>query len=331
MANNKWEKETDWDRLKKSNSSFNDNMFDSNLQAASFYKRNQINNYTGMYRFGKVDPFTALNGAHEVVFFTKPDLHILDKGSGGYVLNKELANNPFFIELKEKYPNVINELQKSTNSNPLSNLLFNMKIKTSNLEVPAMSSTTIDNPVNIYGTSYDYRGSSESSNDNFDFSIEFSDGKYLDTYMYFKAYEEYQILKSHGLVSPKETYITNKIIHDAIGIYKFVLDEDFETIVYYGYYCGVFFKNLPRDVFSNTEFNGGITYSIDCRAAFFEDMDPLILTDFNALTSNYRNSATTKECPIYKNGQINGERPKSAYIKQDTVHGRKVYKLKWRV
>ena len=327
----KWERETDWDRLKKSNSSFKDSMFDSHLQSAGVYARKDINNFSGMYRFGKVNPYTTLNGAHEVVFFTKPDLHILDKSSGKYKLNSELSNNPFFIELYKKYPNVIYELQKSTNSNPLSNLLFNMKIKSSNLEVPAMSSTTIDNPVNIYGTSYDYRGSSEASNDNFDFSIEFSDGKYLDTYMYFKAYEEYQILKSHGLVSPKDEYIVNKIIHDAIGIYKFVLDEDFETIVYYGYYWGVFFKSLPRDVFSNTEFNGGITYSIDCRAAFFDDMDPLILSDFNALTSKYRESSTTSESPIYKNGQVNGERPKSAYIKQDTVNGRKVYKLKWRV
>ena len=194
-----------------------------------------------------------------------------------------------------------------------------------------MSSTTIDTPVNIYGTGYDYRGSSESSNDNFDFSIEFSDNKSLDTYMYFKAYEEYQNLKSHGLVSPATKYITNKIIHDAIGIYKFVLAEDFETIIYYGYYWGVFFKSLPRDTFSNMEFSSGLSYSIDCRAAFFDDMDPLILSDFNALTSNYRNTVATSESPIYKDNELNGERPKSAYIKQSTVGGKKVYKLKWRV
>ena len=48
---------------------------------------------------------------------------IYDKRNKRYVLNKELANNPFFIELKEKYPNVINELQKSTNSNPLSTVI----------------------------------------------------------------------------------------------------------------------------------------------------------------------------------------------------------------
>ena len=330
MANN-WEKSTDWDRLKKSKSEYTDSMFNSHLRAAGFYPKNEINNFDGMYRFGKIDPYNAVKGVHEVAFFTKPDLHILDKSSGKYALNSELANNPFFIELFNKYPNVIYELQKSTNTNPFSNLLFNAKVRTSNIDVPSMSSTTIDTPVNIYGTGYDYRGSSESSNDNFDFSIEFYDDKNLNTYMYFKAYEEYQNLKTHGLVSPAEKYIVNKIIHDAIGIYKFVLDEDYETIIYYGYYWGVFFKSLPRDVFSNTEFTNGLSYSIDCRAAFFDDMDPLILSDFNNISANYRNTVATHDSPIYKNYQLNGEKPKSAHVVQTTVGNKKVYKLKWRV
>ena len=318
----------EWEKLKKSNSSYNDNMFNKHLNAAGFYKKNQIDNFDGMYRFGKIDPYNTLNDTHEVVFFTKPDLNILTSKNQ---LNPELANIPFFKELYNKYINVIYELQYSRSSNPLSNLLFNCRKAGSTMEVPSMSSTTIDNPANIYGTAYDYRGSSEASNDNFDFSLEFTDNKNLDTYMYFKAYEEYQNLKSHGLVSPDQKYITNKIIHDAIGIYKFVLGEDFETIVYYGYYWGVFFKSLPRDVFSNSDFNGGLSYSIDCRAAFFDDMDPLILSDFNKLTENYRSTVATEESPLYKNKEMNGEIAKSAYITQSTINGRSVYKLKWRV
>ena len=322
----------EWDRLKKKYpNQFNKSTFNKHLRAAGLYPKNEINVYNGMYRFGKLDPYNSVNRTFEVAFFTKPDLHILDKKSNGFSLNPELADNPFFTELCSKYPNVIYELQKSTNNNPLSNLLFNCKKAGSNLEVPSMSATTIDNPENAYGTSYDYRGSSEASNDNFDFSIEFTDTKNLDTYMYFKAYEEYQTLKSHGLVSPDTYYITNKVIHDAIGIYKFILDEDFETILYYAYYWGVFFKSLPRDVFSNTEFTNGLSYSIDCKAAFFDDMDPLILRDFNALTENYRQNIATDDSPIYKNHEMNGEVAKSAYITTATLNKRKVYKLKWRV
>ena len=325
----------EWDKLKKQNpNKFNNSMFNKHLYAAGLYPKNKINNFDGMYRFGKFDPYNMVNNTFEVAFFTKPDLHILDRDSKSkkYTLNPELASNPFFIELLNKYPNVISELQYSVKSdNPLSNLLFNTKKPGSNLEVPSMSANTIDTPVNVYGTGYDYRGSSESSNDNFDFSIEFTDNKYLDTYMYFKAYEEYQTLKSHGLVSPKDKYITNKIIHDAIGIYKFILGEDFETIIYYAYYWGVFFKSLPRDVFSNIEFNGGLSFSIDCRAAFFDDMDPLILSDFNNLTKKYRSNVATTDSPIYKNGEMNGEIVKSAHIIKTTVGNRQVYKLKWRV
>ena len=320
-----------WNSVKKKYKSNTDDMFNKHKRAAGLYPKNEINNFDGMYRFGKLDPYNAVNNTFEVAFFTKPDLHIIDKKGKGFQLNPELASSPFFNELIDKYPNVIYELQSSTNTNPLSNLLFNTKKAGSNLEVPSLSSTTIDTPANVYGTSYDYRGSSEASNDNIDFSIEFTDNKYLDTYMYFKAYEEYQILKSHGLVSPTEYYITNKIIHDSIGIYKFVLGEDFETILYYGYYWGVFFKSLPRDVFSNTEFGGGLSYSIDCRAAFFDDMDPLILRDFNALTKNYRTNVATEDSPLYKDRELNGEIVKSAYITTDKVNGRKVNKLKWRV
>lgn len=320
-----------WNSVKKKNKSINDDMFNIHKRAAGLYPKNEINNFDGMYRFGKLDTYNTVNNTFEVAFFTKPDLHIIDKKGKSFELNPELANNPFFNELIDKYPNVIYELQSSTNTNPLSNLLFNTKKPGSNLEVPSLSSTTIDTPANVYGTAYDYRGSSEASNDNIDFSIEFTDNKYLDTYMYFKAYEEYQTLKSHGLVSPTDKYITNKIIHDAIGIYKFVLGEDFETIIYYGYYWGVFFKSLPRDVFSNTEFSGGISYSIDCKAAFFDDMDPLILRDFNALTKNYRANIATEDSPLYKDRELNGEIVRSAYITTDKVNGRKVNKLKWRV
>ena len=319
-------KMTDWEKLKKQKG-YKDDIFDTHLHAAGLYRKSQINNFNGMYRFGKFDPYNTLNDTHEIVFFTKPDLNIL---SSKNKLNPDLSNNSFFKELLAKYPNVIYELQSTYSSNPLSNLLFNSRKPGSSLDVPSLSANTVDNPANIFGTAYDYRGSSEGSNDNFDFSIEFVDNKYLDTYMYFKAYEEYQNLKSHGLVGPRDYYITNKIIHDAIGIYKFVLGEDFETIIYYAYYWGVFFKSLPRDIFSNTEFNGGLNYTIDCRAAFFDDMDPLIIRDFNALTKNYRSSSTKANSPIYKNKEINGEIVKSAYITQDTIDKRKIYKLKWR-
>ena len=55
----------------------------------------------------------------------------------------------------------------------------------------------------------------------------------------------------------------NKIIHDQFSIYKFIVDEDMETIIYWGKYYGVYPTSLPRDAFSNSNFQDGLTFSIN--------------------------------------------------------------------
>lgn len=121
----------EWDQIKKKYKGYDDSMFNKHLRASGIYPKNEINNYTGMYRFGKINPYSTVNKCFEVAFFTKPDLHILDKKGKSFELNPELSNNPFFIELRDKYPNIIYELQKSASNNPFSNLLFNAKNRNS--------------------------------------------------------------------------------------------------------------------------------------------------------------------------------------------------------
>ena len=164
---------------------------------------------------------------------------------------------------------------------PFNHLLENMV--QSNLDIPGVSAESIETPSNMYGVNFSYRGSSEASDDGFDFSLEFKDTKYLPVYYFFKAYEEYEKLKHHGIIGPWIGHIQNKVLHDQYCIYKFLVAEDMETIVYYAKYYGVKSKNLPRDVFNNVQFDNGLSYTIDFNAAFVEDMNPEILIDFNAL------------------------------------------------
>ena len=320
-----------WDILKSSNSSFKDSYFDKQLNMNGLYKRNEIDVYNKIYRFGRFDPYNALQDTREYLFFTKPDLHIMEQKTGK--LNSEIKNIPFFTELKAKYPDIIYQLQSSADpyNNPFCLLLTNMV--NSNLDMPSLQSTSIDTATNVFGTSYEYRGSSEASDDNFDFSLEFRDTSHLDVYHFFRAYEEYETLKNHGLVSPMKWYITNRVLHDQIGIYKFLVDADCQTIIYYAYFCGVMFKSLPRDAFSNPNFSEGLTFSIDMKAAFVEDMNPLILRDFNYISKSYRNSNTSKESPLYDFtlGGLNGTPAVCPYISECTdISNRKRYALKWR-
>lgn len=248
--------------------------------------------FTKRYRYGLINPYQNLGNCREFLFFTKPDLALYDRDETGHIkenkLRDELGSILFWSQLEQKFPEIISCLQSSipstnrTVNDPFNHLLENMV--QNNLDVPGISSEMIETPSNMYGVNYHYRGSSEASDDGFDFSLEFKDTKYLPVYNFFKAYEEYEKLKHHGIVGPWEGYITNKVLHDQYCIYKFLTLDDMETIVYYAKYYGVKSKNLPREVFSNVNFDNGLSYSIDFNAAFVEDMNPEILIDFNMLS-----------------------------------------------
>jgi hypothetical protein len=243
------------------------------------------------FRYGVYNPYSNLTNCREILFFTKPDLNITE--------NQILFNNVFWNELKSKFPQILRDLQSSNSEdkNPFINLLGNMVQST--IDVPSTTADMIETPANQYGVSYKYRGSSEAGDDNFTFSLEFKDTKYLPVYRFFKAYDLYEIAKHHGIITPNRHYITNKILHDQYAIYKFIIDEDMETILFYAKYYGVKSTNLPRDVFNNTTFDSGISFSIDFEAAFVEDNNPQILADFNKLAYNYWNGNNFSPLPVY--------------------------------
>ena len=223
------------------------------VKANSIYERTDFDLYKRFQVFPVLDPYRRLNYAKEYVFFT----------------NKE----------------VLLQLQYSADpaSLPFMNLLCNSR--RSNLELPSVSTLSdIETPANIHGTKMTYRNTSYSADDGYEFSLEFEDSKYLEVYMLFKLYDEYENLKQYGAIEPKLNYVINKILHDQFSIYKFIVDEDFQTIVYWAKLTGVYPKSVPRDTFSDLPETGGISYSIQFKAQFVEDMKPEILADFNAIT-----------------------------------------------
>lgn len=323
------------------------------LWVNGIYNRSDIEWYSKFNRFGCLDPYNAINGSKEYLFFTKPDLNIVNPGTN--ILNPELANQPYFNELIQRYPDVIGQLQKSNgigDQGPFMAILSNSVKNT--LELQGITTSTIDTPATIYGTAYNYRGWGYSSDEKQEFSLEFEDTRYLEIYNLLKAYEEYERLKHLGMVTPPNIdnapvingkcfsyYIKNKILHDQFSVYKFIVAEDGETIIYYAKLWGVFFKNVPREAFSDMNTDGGLKYVVDFEAAFVDDLNPTILTDFNTLTYNY--VSRTKDLPIYNKDikMINGAWAKIPVISK--VHRKNskawnepnsmnyTYKLKWRI
>lgn len=322
------------------------------LWANSIYNRSDIQWYSKFNRFGALDPFNAMSGSREYIFFTKPDLHLVEPGTN--ILNAELANQPYFKELINRYPDVISQLQNSNgigDKGPFMALLSNA-VKNS-LEIPTITATTIDTPATIYGTAYNYRGWGYSSDEKVEFSLEFEDSKYLEIYNLLKAYEEYGRLKHIGLVTPPNIdgapdvggvnfnyYVRNKILHDQFSVYKFIVEDDGETLIYYSKLWGVFFKNVPRDAFSDMKVEGGLRYAVDFEAAFIDDMNPTILADFNQLVMPYTDN--TKDLPVYNQSKrmIDGSWAKMPIISRVSNEVKSwngpstmkySYKLKWRV
>lgn len=293
--------------------------------------------FSNIYRYGFLAPEDALGNGKEFVFFTKPDLHIMDASNGAFSLNPELQNVPFFQELATRWPEVIGELQSSYSYKSSADVPFSYYLTNrlqSNIEIPSLTAATIETPVNMFGTNYEYRGSSEASNDNYDFNLEFSDSRNLFTYMYFRAYDEYEMLKRQGRVSPKQVYIEDKILHDEISIFKFITDETHERIVFYAELIGVLWKSCPRDSFNDADFSNGLRYSIDCKASFIDDCEPLIIGDFNSLVANYTNGRALTKAPIYNPNydQVDLSAVKVPYIEVENSNkftGRKEYYLRW--
>ncbi|MBR6289289.1 MAG: hypothetical protein IKR19_08140 [Acholeplasmatales bacterium] len=324
---------------------YKSNYFRSLFGSYDIRSRDELkqNIYTSTYRFGVMNPYGSISTGREFLFFTKPDLNIYqyDSSTGAVnrnALNDSLASIPFWKDLFTYKKRTIDQLEdmSGVSGDRFNHLLQNQC--SSNLEISALEASMIDTPVNMFGVGFSYRGSSEGSDDNPSFSLEFKDTRWLDVYTYFKAYEEYEKLKSHGLVRPKAEYAINKIVHDQFSIYKFIVDEDMETIIYYGKMYGVVPVSLPRDTFGSPTFDGGLSYNISFKAAFYEDMIPDILADFNALSRDYF-SSRRYSIPIYNKvlDNIDSRPAQAAYVLVDKESPRAknspngyIYKLCWK-
>ena len=287
------------------------------LKSNGIYHRDDIKTYHKFNRFGFLDPYNKLTQTKEYLFFSKPDCHIVTPGT--MQLQPCLEKDPFFVDLLNMYPHVIQHLQASAGKipgqtiggytrSPFMNVLTNSV--TSTLDFPALNAGEMEGPSNMYGTHIDYRKDAWNGDENIEFSLEFEDTKFLDVYMLVRAYEEYQRYKNAGLIYPPDlgnndiigdeghvycNYIKRKELHDTFGVYRIIVDDTYENIVYYGYICGVVFKSVPRDAFNDIAQGDGLKFTIDFKGFCLVDT-PIALSIFNRLVkSKYNNSSMTRK------------------------------------
>lgn len=237
----------------------------------------QKEKYEKFARYERLDPNNWMGFTKEFIFFTTPDLQLFN----GVNLNPSIANNSLMVEATKRYNDVLQSLSYSACGRPFVNLLSNYK--RSNVDLPDINTASdYETSKNILGSSIFYRGTSYESDENHEFSIEFEDTKYLEVYMWFRLFDEYERMKHYGLVDfVDDRYLNAKIIHDQMAMYKFIVGEDGESIIHYSKFIGVYPKNVPRSTFSDLPADGNVKFTINFKAAYVEDMDPNIILDFN--------------------------------------------------
>ena len=192
----------------------------------------------------------------------------------------------------------------------------------------------------MFGSRILYPKSSISSDENIDFSVEFEDTRYLEIYNYFKTYDIARQLSWLGLLPPKKSYIINKILYSHMSVYRFLVDDDGETILHFSKFTGVFPKSISRSSFSEIPQSGPLKVTIGFKlSGFFEDMEPNILSDFNSLISLWKKGSVTapppeNEVDIWDEeiGAPSGENVDYPYIvfpKEADWRGYKLPLLKW--
>ena len=309
------------------------------MRANGIFDREQMMWYNRFARIGIIDPYNALTNTKEYIFITKPDLCLMNRNGG---VSSVLANNPFFVDAIERFPHSASQLQTSykdyNHSSPFMVMLSNSV--TSTLDVPGITAEMIETSANMNGTRITYRSTSLKSDESHDFNLEFEDTKNLDIYMIFKMWDEYEKLKWNGMLDFSsgeldtwQQYIINKVLHDQVSIYKFIVAEDGYRIVYFARIVGCVPTSIPRDAFSDTSSTEPQKLTVGWKGHFVRDMDPIIITHFNDISNTSRGRKL--DMPLYDTDthRFNGNRwATMPWVDIRTVErtGRKEYFLRWK-
>lgn len=264
--------------------------------------------HTKFARYPYLDPYNALYGCKEYIFFTRPALNLLSPNGSlassddNDPVEWDLNNDEYLYEAYQRYPYLFDQWMCS--KGPFMNMITN-SVK-STLELPGANSKDAETAMNIYGSKITYRGTTWSSDEQFDFNLEFQDNKYLEMYNLFKIYDEYERLKAIGKVCPSKIYRRNRVLHDQFSVFKFVVGEDGREIIYYARAVGVFPTNFPRDSFGSMDgmIGSELKFTISFKGHFVRDMSPSIISHFNQLSlQNYTGGKTQftveDDMPLY--------------------------------
>ena len=246
-------------------------------------------------RFDIPEGFTYLNGLRGYLFFTRPDLNILN-GSG--VLNDTLANVAGYREMFKNGSNVdrmiIKSLQQDTDfDSPYLPVLSN-QIKGYTPEDQTLDS--YEKGDTHHGSKIRYGKHSTVSRTSGSFSLSVEDTSFLSVYKLISIWTDYIERVFIGDTDPKETYIKNGILDYAVSVYYIATKLDGAEIMYWEKQVGVIPKNRPDSAFGTTK--GQVTspeYSLQFECSLKSRssiLDPHVLSEINTLSNTTKSKVS---------------------------------------
>lgn len=259
-----------------------------NMDVNNIYMNFQYN--TEYYnRFKAAMPDDTLSRGFMHIFFTRPDCNLLS--GGGISLNQDIKNDASLSYIYDKKPNLVKQLVLNNGDNHDFMMLLSNKAKNFSLTDEGITSDKYGKTFGGYSVAFGRRKDSELGGS---FDITYNDTRDLDIINLHKLWIDYINNVYRGKWVPKIEYIYNKIIDYACSVYVIITAEDFETILFWTKYYGVFPVNVP---YSGLSWNGNGTInnpeiSVSYQYSWKEDFNPLGLTELNVNT--FRSTHPTK-------------------------------------
>lgn len=238
----------------------------------------------------------ALQKGFAHIFFVRPDCNIL---TGGDTLTDNLKNNQTFSIAMKKSPLLVKELVYGNGSNHDFMLSLSNKVGSFSPSDEYINTDTYGKTYTGYKIAYGKSNIDSKTAGNF--SITYTDDRYLHVYELHKLWVEYISGVYRGEIIPKSANVINKILDYAGACYYILTAEDNETIIFWSKYYGVFPTIIPSEPFAWTK--GSLIQNpeltIQYMYSFKEDYNPMSMVEFNRNSRIYSSSSQLTYLPTF--------------------------------
>lgn len=301
-----------------------------NLNVPSAFTQKEIvdNIFTKFNRFRIAFPDIEMANTIPMVFFTRPDINLVDESMN---LHEQAANDGRMYHIYKSNPKIITSLSAGfSNIHYFNPLLSNFA---DSLEVMDESVDTLETGETFSGYKILYSKHNVKSVTAGTMSIKFRDIFNLAITKQMQVMIDYQSKVYKGLMIPKAEYIYDKVLDYAFNVYYFLLDRDMETIRFWTVYYGVFPINVPKSPLSYDRGSSVSMPELNVSFAYYhrEDLNPIALTEFNALGNGTTNGYKYSELYNSKIASVGPTWVGVPFIESFKSHlGEELFRLRFR-